>query len=165
MKNNNTNNNILNLNDNNLICAYYYINNNKERYELKVDINEEYINFPLKDLNNKLNYIYENKVKIATLINELKLNINNKSKIKVLLNIFDNIYKNNQISINKENDNNISIILINNFESNDKMQYKIFKNTISMNMNDKIYLLFNEINFLKYNKNSFFEEGIKNVNN
>ena len=165
MKNNNTNNNILNLNDNNLICAYYYINNNKERYELKVDINEEYINFPLKDLNNKLNYIYENKVKIATLINELKLNIHNKSKIKVLLNIFDNIYKNNQISINKENDNNISIILINNFESNDKMQYKIFKNTISMNMNDKIYLLFNEINFLKYNKNSFFEEGIKNVNN
>ena len=165
MKNNNTNNNILNLNDNNLICAYYYINNNKERYELKVDINEEYINFPLKDLNNKLNYIYENKVKIATLINELKLNINNKSKIKVLLNIFDNIYKNNQISINKENDNNISIILINNFESNDKKQYKIFMNTISMNMNDKIYLLFNEINFLKYNKNSFFEEGIKNVNN
>ena len=111
-----------------LLYKEYNIKNGNELYNLRIEINQNDVNFILKNLNTSLYYIYKNKIKISELIKAL--NIEKNSNYNLILKIFNNIYKKNKIIINKENDNNIKII----FEKSN-----IFKNIqFEINLEKKI---------------------------
>ena len=91
-----------------LVNKEYNIKNGNELYNLRIEINQNDVNFILKNLNTSLYYIYKNKIKISELIKAL--NIEKNSNYNLILKTFDNIYKKNKIIINKVDDNNIKII-------------------------------------------------------
>ena len=105
-----------------LLIKEYNIKNENELYNLRIEINQNDINFILKNINTSLYYNYKNKMKILNLIKVL--NIEKNSNYNLILKTFDNIYKNNKIIINKVDDNNIKII----FEKSkmfEKIQFEI----------------------------------------
>lgn len=111
-----------------LLYKEYNIKNGNELYNLRIEINQNDVNFILKNLNTSLYYIYKNKIKISELIKAL--NIEKNSNYNLILKTFDNIYKKNKIIINKVDDNNIKII----FEKSN-----IFKNIqFEINLEKKI---------------------------
>ena len=111
-----------------LVNKKYNIKNKNELYNLRIEINQNDVNFILKNLNTSLYYIYKNKIKISELIKAL--NIEKNSNYNLILKTFDNIYKKNKIIINKVDDNNIKII----FEKSN-----IFKNIqFEINLEKKI---------------------------
>ena len=111
-----------------LVNKEYNIKNGNELYNLRIEINQNDVNFILKNLNTSLYYIYKNKIKISELIKAL--NIEKNSNYNLILKTFDNIYKKNKIIINKVDDNNIKII----FEKSN-----IFKNIqFEINLEKKI---------------------------
>ena len=92
----------------------YNIKIDNNEYNLRIEINEKDIYFILSNLNESLEYIYKNKMDLSTIINKLELNPSKYSNLEIILKIFDNKNKKNQISI-KIIDENSYNILINNF--------------------------------------------------
>ena len=135
----------------NVFFKEYNIKNEKENYILKVEIEEKkYINFILKRFTS-LDYIYNNSTKIGTLNEKLQLNLNHYSNLEII-DKFDIMVKKEKIKVNINNDNKISLIF-NKSKLLKSIKYELDLNENYMNMNDKINLLYNEINSLKYGKN------------
>ena len=159
MKNENINKD-LNIN---LLYKEYDISNENDIYDLRIVINKEYINFILKNIKTKLDNIYSNQIKIKTLIDNLRLNINPDTNLENIFKIFDNMNNNKQISINKKDDNNISITF-GNSEFKEIIKYEIVLTRVSMSTEDKINFLFNEINRLKYINKNIYDDKSKTIN-
>ena len=130
-------------NDNNKInkfCNYreYNIKIDNIEYNLRIEINEKDIYFILSNLNESLEYIYKNKMDLSTIINKLELNLSIYSNSEIILKIFDNKNKKDQISINNIDDNSYKILIksLNAFEEEITAEIKLIKEF----MNDSEYL-------------------------
>ena len=103
-------------NDNNKINNFfdyreYNIKIDNNEYNLRIEINEKDIYFILSNLNESLEYIYKNKMDLLTIINKLELNPSKYSNSEIILKIFDNKSKKDQISINIIDDNSYNILI------------------------------------------------------
>ena len=130
---------------NNMFRAYNLKSGNNTN-EIRIEVVNDNISFLLRNLST-LDYIYINNINISSLVNELKLSTNCISDKELLLQSFDNIYKNKKILIHVINKDNLSLkietMLGNLFEIKLKKEM--------MNINDKINILYNEINLIKNN--------------
>ena len=144
----------------------YEIKNEKNGYillRLEIDENNIYI---IISLNNNIEYNYKTKMSLPTIVNKLELNPIKYSNLELILNIFDEIYKNKNIFIKINNDEScILLIKFINVLKESEYEFKLYKNYTKIN--DKFNILFNEVNLLK-NKafyNNEMNNTIKNLNN
>ena len=93
--------------------------NIENKYNLKLEIDKDFIYFNLIKLNQSLESIYTNKMDVQTILKKLDLNPFNYSNSE--LKIFDKIYKMNNISIIIKDDNFCNLIFKkDNLENNKK---------------------------------------------
>ena len=143
---------------NNMLRTYNLKSGNNTN-EIRIEVISDNISFLLKNLST-LDYIYKNNINISSLVNELKLSANCISDKELLLQSFDNIYKNKKILIHFINEDNLSLkietMLGNLFEIKLKKEM--------MNINDKINILYNEINLIKnHSQNPNNDNTFKNI--
>ena len=127
----------------------YNIENNE--YNLRIEIDKEYIYFKIKNLNQSLEYIYKNKIDLQTILQKFDLNPSNHSNFE--LKIFDKINKRNKILIKIIDDNSCNLIfkILDYFEEEEKIkEIKLYKEY--MNDKDKFNILYNEIKLMKKGK-------------
>ena len=135
---NNVKKNIVNYREYNIIIE-------KNEYNLRVEVDNEYIYFTISKLNESIEYIYKSKMDLSTIINKLELNPSIYSSLESILKIFDNKYKKNKISINinDENSCNLLIKILNALEEEITKEIKLYKEFT--NNDDKFNILFNKI--------------------
>ena len=124
----------------------YNIDNNE--FNLRIEIDKEYIYFKLTKLNQSLEYIYKNKIDFQTILQKFDLNASNHSNFE--LKIFDKINKRNKILIKINDDNSCNLIfkILDYFEEEGKIkEIKLYKEY--MNNKDKFNILYNEIKLMK----------------
>ena len=142
-------------NQNNVIAhREFNIKVEENEYNLRIEVDQEFIYFILSKLNEPLEYIYKNKMDLLTIVNKLELNSSKYSNLELILNIFDTIYEKNKIIIEIKDDNscNLLVKLINIFEQEVEKEIKLYKEY--MNNNDKFNILFNKIKLLNYSNHS-----------
>ena len=146
------------IDEENYISKEFKIKKGKDIYNLRIEIDQKYINLILKTLNNSFNYFYRNKVKITKLIDELQLDQKFKTDICLLLKIFENIYRENKIIIKIKDKNNINIEFDN--SNNIKIEINLIKENLTID--EKLNLLYNEIRLRNYkNTNYSIENNIR----
>ena len=133
----------------------FYLNKGNDSYILRVEIEQEYLNFNLKKINNVFEYIYKNKLKISKLVDELKLDEKYKFN-NLILNIFDIIYEKNKIVINAKDNATFSIHI--KIVDETIFEINLFKENITID--DKLRIIYNEIIKRKY-----FNNKIDNIIN
>jgi hypothetical protein len=142
-------------NQNNIIAhREFNIKVEENEYNLRIEVDQEFIYFILSKLNEPLEYTYKNKMDLLTIVNKLELNSSKYSNLELILNIFDTIYEKNKIIIEIKDDNscNLLVKLINIFEQEVEKEIKLYKEY--MNNNDKFNILFNKIKLLNYSNHS-----------
>ena len=137
-----------NLNYDIYIHKEYNIIKENEVYNLRLEFDQININFKLKKINESIDYIYKNKYKIAFFINKLELNPNKFSNYELVINTFDKLYNNNNILIDKINDDNVIIKIKYDDIEKEIQLYKEY-----MNINDKINIMYNQLKFINNNNN------------
>ena len=137
----------------------YIINYENNDYILRIEGKEKDIYFILS-INNNIVYNYKLNMNLLDITNKLELNSNKYSSLESILNLFDEIYKNNNISLDLTNDNYciLSIIFMNVKEV--KYQLKLYKHYT--NTKDKYDILAYQIRLLKNNNNLNNNNGINN---
>ena len=117
-------------------------------FNLRIEIDHEFISFILSKLNEPLEYTYKNKMDLSTIVNKFELNTSKYSNLESVLSIFDTIYEKNKFKIDIKDDNscNLSIKLINIFEKEVTNEIKLYKEY--MTNNDKFNLLYSKIKIL-----------------
>ena len=141
--------NNINNKENNIIDHREY--NIDNQYNIRIEIDKEYIYFKLIKLNQSLEYIYKNKIDVQTILQKFDLNPSNHSNFE--LKIFDKINKMNKISIKIIDDNSCNLIfkILDSFEEEEKIkEIKLYKEY--MNDKDKFNILYNEIKLMKKEK-------------
>ena len=133
----------------------FNINKDNEFYKVRIEVLEEYINFILKNINDSFDYFYTNKIKISLLINEFKLDQKYLSNNGLILNLFDDIYENNKMIINKQN-SKIKLVFQNN--NNMKLEINLIKEFVTIV--EKLNIIYNEIKNKKCNRNIKIENII-----
>ena len=110
-------NNINNKENNTIDHREYNIDN---EYNIRIEVDKEYIYFKLTKLNQSLEYIYKNKIDFQTILKKFDLNASNHSNFE--LKIFDKIYKMNKISIKINDDNSCNLLfkILDYFEGEDQ---------------------------------------------
>ena len=160
-----------NLNDDIYIIKEYNITKEKEIYNLRIEIDNENIYFKIKSLNESIDYIYKNKLKLTSFINKLELNLNKYSDYELIMKFFDKIYNKNNIIIDEINDDNINLkIKYTLLYEEAEFEIKLYKEY--MNINDKFNIMYNQLKLIKNNdynlklnnKNSEIEEMRKEIN-
>ena len=128
----------------------YIINYENNDYILRIEGKEKDIYFILS-LNNNIEYNYKLNMNLSTITDKLELNFNKYSSFESILNLFDDINKNKNISLDLTNDNYciLSIGFINVKEV--KYQIKLYKHYA--NIKDKYDILSYQIQLLKNNNN------------
>ena len=127
----------------------YIINDKKDI--LRLEINEKYIYFIIKIIDNK-EYKYKIKMELSTIVDKLELNNKKYNNLELILKLFDEIYQNKNIYINISNDEScILIIKFINVLKEETYQIKLYKKYL--NDNDKFNMLFNQIKLLKNKDN------------
>ena len=160
------------LNDENK--SYHTILNHKEYiikfenidYNLRVEIDNQNIYFILTNLKDKLTYNYKNKMDKNSIIDKLELNPSKYSNLEVILNIFDSIYKKNQISIEKNDENsyNLLIKILNPFDEEIINKIKLYKKYF--NDTDKYNYLLSKIELIQnWNNNLRDNEEVIDLKN
>ena len=141
----------------------FKIDNNE--YNLRIEIIEKDIYFILFNLNEFLDYIYKNKIDILTMINKLELIPSKYSNSEIILKIFDNKYKKNQIKVNMIDDNSYNIIIksLNILEEEITTEIKLIKEFMSEN--DKLKYNFDTIKLIKNNNKTGEKEELENIKN
>ena len=149
----------------------YIINNENNIYNLRIEINKQNILFfTLKNLNvnDKIDYIYKKELKSILLVENLKLNLPNFAHI---LESFDTIYQNKNISINIIDNEHINLIIKNNNVPGDCI-CEILLNKECMTVDDKLNVLYRHINLIENEKIKILnkdmnkkEDDIKNILN
>ena len=133
--------NILNHKEYNIKCE-------DENYILRIEIDNNYINFILTKLNEIVSSNYKNKYDLLSIVNKLALNPSKHTDLNEILEIFDKVYLKNKLSILKEDDNTVSLIIKFNIIF-DEVTHELKLYKIYMNNNDKFNLLYNEIKILQ----------------
>ena len=133
--------NILNHKEYNIKCE-------NENYILRIEIDNNYINFILTKLNEIVSSNYKNKYDLLSIVNKLALNPSKHTDLNEILEIFDKVYLKNKLSIIKVDDNTVSLIIKFNIIF-DEVTHELKLYKIYMNNNDKFNLLYNEIKILK----------------
>ncbi len=148
----------------------YKINHQNENYLLRIEIDNKYITFILTKLNEVVNSNYKNKYDLLSIVNTLTLNPLKHTDLNEILEIFDQVYFKNKLSILKVDDNTINLIIKFNIIF-DEVTHELKLYKIYMNTNDKFNLLYNEIKLLQKkidsvtkNKNNEIEYIKKKVN-
>ena len=146
----------------NLISETFNIIKENYIYQLNIETNENKIIFTINLLSNTNNYYYTTKININELFEKLGLNSNKFTDSKKVLNIFNQFYLNNKISIEQKNDNSIYLIIYYTilYEQN-KLELKLDKGKITIE--DKLNILYNQIKFLTNKIKS--KDEIKNNTN
>ena len=133
--------NILNHKEYNIKCE-------NENYILRIEIDNNYINFILTKLNEIVSSNYKNKYDLLSIVNKLALNPSKHTDLNEILEIFDKVYLKNKLSILKVDDNTVSLIIKFNIIF-DEVTHELKLYKIYMNNNDKFNLLYNEIKILQ----------------
>ena len=133
--------NILNHKEYNIKCE-------DENYILRIEIDNNYINFILTKLNEIVSSNYKNKYDLLSIVNKLALNPSKHTDLNEILEIFDKVYLKNKLSILKVDDNTVSLIIKFNIIF-DEVTHELKLYKIYMNNNDKFNLLYNEIKILR----------------
>ena len=157
--NKNTQSNILNHRE-------FNIKNENNIYNLRIEIDQDYIYFILSKINENLEYIYKNKMDLSSMLEKLELPPSKFSNLELILKKFDIIYQKNKIDINICDDNSINILikLLDIFEEETIKEIKVYKNYT--NNNDKFNILFNQLKMIKnINNNNIIENKIEIQNN
>ncbi len=138
---------ITNTYQNNNIVDYREYNIENNEYNLRIEIDQQYIYFNLTKINQSLEFIYKNKMDFSNILKLLDLNTSNHSFFD--LKIFDKINKMNNISIKNNNDNSYTLYIkiFDYFQDEKLVEIKLSKEF--MNNNDKFNILFNEIKLNK----------------
>ena len=79
-------------------------------YKLIFEIGKEEINFILEDLNEK-DFNYRKKYKQKVIQDKLLLNQEEYPNLKIILNLLDDLFQKNKISIEKNNEGKYSILI------------------------------------------------------
>ena len=133
----------------------YNIKIENNNYLLRLEIDEQNIYFIIS-INDNIEYNYKTKMNLSNIVNKLELNQIKYSNLELILNLFDEMYKNKKILININNDEScILLIKIINAFVEEKYEIKLYKKYI--NINDKFNLLFNQIKILKNVNNNIDE--------
>ena len=144
----------------------YNIKIENNSYNLRIEIDKEYVHFILSLIDEPIEYIYKNKMDLITMVNKLELNSSKFSNLELILKIFDSIYEKNKILININDDNscNILIKVINMFEDEVVKEIKLYKEF--MNIDDKFNILYKKFQLLSIpnNKKENNNEN-NNINN
>ena len=146
-------------NQNNIIAhREYIIKTEDNEYNLRIEIDKEYIYFILSKLNEPLEYTYKNKMDLSTIVNKFELNTSKYSTLESVLGIFDTIYEKNKfkIDINDDNSCNLCVKLINVFEKEVTNEIKLYKEF--MTNNDKFNLLYSKIQLLNISNSNHSSE-------
>ena len=126
----------------------YNIKSENDSYILRIEIDNKYISFILTKLNEKINCNFKSKYDLLTIVNKLTLNPSKHRDLNEILEIFDQVYLKNKLSIVKVDDNTISLIIKFNIIFEEVThEIKLYK--IYMNNDDKFNLLYNEIKILQ----------------
>ena len=154
----------------NIIFREYNIKSENNIYNIRIEAFEDNISFILKNIST-LEYLYKNQIHISSIINELKLPKSKEciSNVEFFFKELDYIFKNKQILINIIDEDYLNIVIK---KSKDNFKCKIKLKKEYLNNNDKINILYNEINLIKnsikkpYNDNKFnnYENLIININ-
>ena len=162
MSNDNSKNNIIEHRE-------FNFNIETDKYNLRIEIDQEYIHFILSKLNESLEYIYKNKMDLITIVNKFELNSSKYSNLELVLKIFDITYEKNKISININDDDSCYLIikLINIFEEETTKKIELYKEY--MNNNDKFNILYTKIKLLNNSHrssedNTEFENKLNELN-
>ena len=139
--------NILNHKEYNIKCE-------NENYILRIEIDNNYINFILTKLNEIVSSNYKNKYDLLSIVNKLALNPSKHTDLNEILEIFDKVYLKNKLSIIKVDDNTVSLIIKFNIIF-DEVTHELKLYKIYMSSNDKFNFLYNEIKLM--------QQKIKNI--
>ena len=131
----------------------YNIKDEKNDKVLRLEITDKKINITLL-LTNTLEYNYNIKMSLTTIINKLELNSIKYSNLDLLLKLFDEVYNNDKLSIEINDETCMLKILFINVLKESLYEIKLYKNYTTIN--DKFNILFNQIQLLK-NNNTIFE--------
>ena len=142
----------------------YNIKSENDSYILRIEIDTKYISFILTKLNEKINCNFKSKYDLLTIVNKLTLNPSKHRDLNEILEIFDQVYLKNKLSLVKVDDNTINLIIKFNIIFEEVThEIKLYK--IYMNNDDKFNLLYNEIKILQnkidsvtINKNNDIEQ-------
>ncbi len=126
----------------------YNIKSENDSYILRIEIDNKYISFILTKLNEKINCNFKSKYDLLTIVNKLTLNPSKHRDLNEILEIFDQVYLKNKLSLVKVDDNTINLIIKFNIIFEEVThEIKLYK--IYMNNDDKFNLLYNEIKILQ----------------
>ena len=126
----------------------YNIKLQDKDYKLIFEIGKEEINFILEDLNEK-DFNYRKKYKQKEIQDKLLLNQEEYPNLKIILNLLDDLYQKNKISIEKNNEGKYSILIKVLRPNGDEITENIKLLLESKSGRDKIELLFNQIQLIK----------------
>ena len=139
----------------------YNINNENNNYILRLETNKRYLYFIISS-NDNIEYNYKTNMNLSTIVNKLELNSIKYNNLDLILDIFDEVYKNNKLSVDILNDEScVLIINLFNVLTAKKYEIKLVKNC--MKEKDKFDMLFNQFKLLK--KNNYDNDKIEEMNN
>ena len=139
----------------------YNINNENNNYILRLETNNRYLYFIISS-NDNIEYNYKTNMTLSTIVNKLELNSIKYNNLDLILDIFDEVYKNNKLSVDILNDEScVLIINLFNVLTAKKYEIKLVKNC--MKEKDKFDMLFNQFKLLK--KNNYDNDKIEEMNN
>ena len=137
----------------------YNFKDDKNDYLLRIEIEEEKLIFNLS-LNDNIEYNYETKMNLSTIVNKLELNAKKYSSLDSILEIFDKIYQKNNLFINRDNDEFFTLVIkFVNVEEESKYVINIYKHF--MKIDDKFNMLYSKFKLMK-NNNDINMEHINN---
>ena len=134
----------------------YNINIEKSEYVLRAEIDEINIYFVLYEINDFL-HNYKHKMDLSNIVSTLELEPSTYSDLESILKLFDDLFKNNKIEINKIDDKAYNILIELNLNENEK-KYEIQLMKEKMNDNDKFNSLINKMKSMENKMNELIKK-------
>ena len=134
----------------------YNINIEKSEYVLRAEIDENYIYLILYEINDFL-HNYKHKMDLSNIVSTLELEPSTYSDLESILKLFDDLFKNNKIEINKIDDKAYNILIELNLNENEK-KYEIQLMKEKMNDNDKFNSLINKMKSMENKINELIKK-------
>ena len=138
----------------------YYIKTKRGNYNLRIEIDDNYISFIILSVNEILNFefFYKNHYSLSTFVKQLKINSLFYTNPESILILFDKINENGNLSIIINDDSCILLIkLLNSIEGEITNEIKLYKENI--NCKDNIDILYKALKIVM-KKKSFEEKRI-----
>ena len=134
----------------------------KTKYMLRLELKDKKI-YLIVSLEDKIEYNYRTFMDLSTIVNKLELNSIKYNKLELILKIFDQLYENNKISIQINNDEYYFLIIkLLQITKEEIYEIKIYKHY--MNPDDKFKIMFNLIKELKNENNEIKNEMNNKIN-